>query len=1470
MKTIWQLLLWLCVWSAQGQFSKTHYIPPLSAANSVAAQEQFLYISTPSEVPVSFVIKRIGATSVSGTVSREIPYVYNIGYGNDSQLIVASNLVNSVRSNKGFIVEAEDLVYVTVRLIAGSGNQAGEIVSKGLAALGNSFRLGAMHNLVISSYGDVNYTFASVLATENNTTVSVNGLKPGTQLLNSNSGNDPYSVVLNAGQSFTFAARGPHEPNRDALIGAHISSDKPIAVNCGSFGGTNGQLFNLDLGFDQIVPESRTGTEYIFIKSTGQTPVESVLLVAHYNDTDIFTHGNPTPVATIQEGEYFLLDGAAYAANGNLYVQTSKNVFAYQSIGDNSRIDQANQELFFVPPLSCETPKIIDNIPFIERIGTRSFTGRITLVTEVGAALNFTLNGLDFTLASLPLGITASGPHPVVGNPGFETYTLTGLMGHASVYSTAQVYLASYGSDQAATFGGYYSGFTFKPEISLEAVDVSAPNCLPNVVLSVNEITGFDTFQWFFNDEPIPGATSGSFQPQTPGYYFVRAAISACNTLMESDRIPVSACPADTDSDGVNDNIDLDWDNDGIANCNESFPAAPLDFTSGQIQSATYVNTFAQTLITPQNAGMNAFDLEPDGHFTSRLQEGITESQRLSIAFDAPVSVSLQYAAQAQIQDLLTDKGEFILRVPSDQTLTILNPEGQLLIDTNYDGIYESGVERHSSFEIRFRLNSATPLAAGSGNFAIRSAHVSLLEFEHRNIGNLESRAAFLLQTLCLPRDTDGDGVPDFLDFDSDNDGIPDLVEAQSSAPVIALGTDENQDGIDDAFGLGFSPADTDADGVPDFLDLDSDNDGIYDSVESGFTIADADFDGRLDLTQHFGTNGWADTLETAPDSGQWNVMVRDTDADGVFDFRDADSDGDGCSDVVEAGFSDADADGQIGTAPLAILPNGLPDGMSYALPAADYLIWAPLEIMSQPQNATLCMQQTAIFSVVVPAETMVQWQMRNAQGLFEDMIDGGIFSGTSTATLEVYAADTSVNGSVFRVLLTRNGNACDLFSDEVLLVVHPLPEALSLQWRQCDSQSENGLSVFNLAQAAEMFTAQLPGFEVMFFLDEASAQNQENALPMVYENTQNGQILSVLLRNPETGCSQISSLELVVDSSPTVLMPLLAVCENPEQEDGFDLFDLTFAPVPLAAHQSITYYTSHLDAMLGQSAIANPSAYINQNAYALEHITARVSGGFGCDGFYEIPIRVWPLPQIVENNQMEPTVICVNALVFSAQLHALPQHLNPSDYTYQWYFNGAAIAGAQSSVLGISEVGLYEVEVKNMQGCSKTRHIPVILSSSAIIADVVVADMQQNNSITISLTADSYGDYEFSLDHPNAFTPSPVFENVLPGLHTVYVNDKNGCPIASTQVWVMGIPKYFTPNADGFNDLWGIAGLHPQFDSSKIYIFDRYGKLLNAMTGNQMWDGTFSGQPLPSTDYWYRIELSDGRMFKGHFTLKR
>ncbi|NRB60748.1 MAG: T9SS type B sorting domain-containing protein, partial [Winogradskyella sp.] len=73
----------------------------------------------------------------------------------------------------------------------------------------------------------------------------------------------------------------------------------------------------------------------------------------------------------------------------------------------------------------------------------------------------------------------------------------------------------------------------------------------------------------------------------------------------------------------------------------------------------------------------------------------------------------------------------------------------------------------------------------------------------------------------------------------------------------------------------------------------------------------------------------------------------------------------------------------------------------------------------------------------------------------------------------------------------------------------------------------------------------------------------------------------------------------------------------------------------------------------------------------------------------------------------------------------------------------------------------------------------------------------------------------------------------------------------------------------------WNIYG-GGLLSTAKIYIFDRYGKLLKQISPlGAGWDGTYNGNLMPTSDYWFTIEYVDPvsnqqKEFKAHFTLKR
>ena len=183
--------------------------------------------------------------------------------------------------------------------------------------------------------------------------------------------------------------------------------------------------------------------------------------------------------------------------------------------------------------------------------------------------------------------------------------------------------------------------------------------------------------------------------------------------------------------------------------------------------------------------------------------------------------------------------------------------------------------------------------------------------------------------------DLDNDGIPNYLDLDSDNDGITDVVEAGGSDPDgdgfpgTYPGTgnrppvDANGLPTDVPTGTGLVPTDFDGDGVYDFLDLDSDNDGIADVIEAGGIDPDGDGEYGAGQALDIDADGLPDAVDPFNNNGSGSFVAgtplpnADTDGDGNKNTLDRDSDNDGISDVVEAGGTDPDNDGVIGTGPI-------------------------------------------------------------------------------------------------------------------------------------------------------------------------------------------------------------------------------------------------------------------------------------------------------------------------------------------------------------------------------------------------------------------------------------------------------------------------------------------------------------------------------------------------------------------------
>jgi gliding motility-associated-like protein len=1487
MKKITLLFFLFATITVFGQFSKTHYIPPLSCSNNIGAGDQYLYISTPTTTNVNFIITSNGNTIASGTVSNNAPFVYPIGQGNNTTLITPKTAIGVV-NNKGFIVEAEDLIYVSVRLnaalspINNTYAHAGGLVSKGNSALGKSFRLGAMFN-PLNDTSLLN--FASVLATENNTKITISNLPVGTVLTDGQITTGDIVVNLDKNQSYVLALENSASTtsNSSKMIGALVESDKPVVVNSGSFGGSNSSLLQpngnpigRDIGFDQIVPLEKTGKEYIFVKGIGTDDIERVLLIANEDNTEIYLDGT-TLFRTLNRGEYADIDGSKFTS-GNLYVKTTKNVSAYQSIAGSG--SPANQNMFFVPPLNCATPNIVDNIPVIQTVGSTSYSGSLNIVTETGATV--TISGSP--VSGLPVA--------VIGNPGFVRYTVNNLSGNIAVKSTRQVYVSYFGTNSAATYGGYYSGFDTKPEIVTDKITVASSACIPNVKLKISTLSSYDTFQWYFNGAVIPGAISNEYTPTQPGYYQVQGSIVGCPSTVPifSDNIPVSSCPEDTDNDGTNNNIDIDLDNDGILNTeeatktllNQSNPFLGVDFTGTQ-------------------SGSGVITGKPVYGFVSEIPSGITSSSSYTLNFNQPKSISFNYINQDDANqstppsDYLNSNGEFIVSVPTNRTLTVTDPNGQLLIDTNYDGIYETGVKEFSSFEIRFRLNSTTPLVPGTGTFKFQSYLTTAVTFTHKNLSeSIGNKATFGIEYYQLI-DTDGDGIPNLLDIDSDNDGIPDRIEAQGNQVKIYSGIDTNKDGLDNAFEPGLIPIDSDTDMIKDYLDLDSDNDGIHDLKESGNTALDANLDGRIDGSNPtFGTNGLANNLETSPDSGILNYTIANTDSDNFYNYIDLDSDADACFDVIEAGFTDNNNDGILGANPVTTNNNGLitsrVDG--YTNPSLNYIIAAPIVMIEQPKDQFTCEFKQALFTINTNTVSTYQWQVSIDGTNWNSIVNNTTYTGATTNTLTVNGVTTTMDGYQYRTLLTKIGNTCGLISNPATLNIYLLPVINSpITLVQCDDDTD-GISNFNLTEKNNTITADFAVMTFTYFTTFSGATTNNNLFlitnPISY--TSGNATVWARVEN-SNGCSSIAQINLVVSTTQiaNTFSRTIATCDDyisPSEDDtdGIATFDfssinteiLSLLPGPNSLY-TITYYENEQDALSEINKIADPTNHRNTNSPNQQTIWVRIDSNLdnACYGLGPyIQLFVNAKPNIDTNeDRLDDQLVCSNLPSFFVQLDAAILDGTPtSNYTYVWTKDGTIISGQNGPTLDVNTAGEYTVTVTTLNGgCSRTRTISVVASNAATIVDIEIEELTDVNAIRINVTGT--GDYEYALDDQFGFyQESNYFDNIPAGIYEVFVKDKNGCGTANKTIAILGLPKFFTPNADGINDFWKLKGASAKFNSKAIiYIFDRYGKLLNQLNpAGPGWDGTFNNRPLPSDDYWYTIKLEDGREAKGHFTLKR
>ena len=378
------------------------------------------------------------------------------------------------------------------------------------------------------------------------------------------------------------------------------------------------------------------------------------------------------------------------------------------------------------------------------------------------------------------------------------------------------------------------------------------------------------------DEDGIPDEVEGTVDTDGDG------SPDANDTDSDNDGIPDqveagsnAAVPVDSDGDGIVDYLDLDSDNDGIPDAVEGSSDLDSDGTANYLD-LDVDNDGILDIIEAHSTIADAASLDAD-------QNGVIDGAAAVFGLNGLADAVEVTAESGQINYEI---------VNSDRDS---RPDYKDL-DSDNDGIFDVTEMRLADIDLNGTVDTAPA-------------------------------------TYGMPADQDNDGVTDFRDLDSDNDGLTDIVEAGSvdsdGDGRVDNFEDTDNDGVGDSV-VSVVLADLDGDGLTNQLDLDSDQDSLPDLLEAGGI--DADANGVLDMFEDTNGDGLADAVVATPlladDSdgdGAPDYLDLDSDNDGIFDLVAAgnvDTDNDGAIDS----FTDPDNDGLFGTNPNPTEPTSVPN----------------------------------------------------------------------------------------------------------------------------------------------------------------------------------------------------------------------------------------------------------------------------------------------------------------------------------------------------------------------------------------------------------------------------------------------------------------------------------------------------------------------------------------------------------------
>ena len=434
-------------------------------------------------------------------------------------------------------------------------------------------------------------------------------------------------------------------------------------------------------------------------------------------------------------------------------------------------------------------------------------------------------------------------------------------------------------------------------------------------------------------------------------------------------------------------------------------------------------------------------------------------------------------------------------------------------------------------------------------------------------------------------------------------------------------------------------------------------------------------------------------------------------------------------------------------------------------------------------------------------------------------------------------------DGQIFVVVTLPNG--CKVPS-VILLNNSLLPTIPGYTLEKC--LGTNG-QVFDLTESLP-FIDSGSEYEIKFYASAADLLNNI-AVPDASHFTTTTPTYTIYVRaKNSSGCTATGTIELKAGYATEADLTIYKECEG----TGVVNFNLsTQEPAIIASlppdSYNVSYYTIYADAINGTTNTISPVVNLTTGTTTVYY---RFKASGSCPYIFKQDLVLIENPDF----DLEPEYsFCIGESVTIT----LPNGF----FMYKWS------DGTVGQTAVFNTPGNYSAKVYTLTDgvlCEAIQYFTVSQYDAPLITDVVISDFSApGNSITILPYSDnnlySLNDLYYQQDN--------VFTGLAAGIYTVYVKDKGGCGKTRKTVALLDYPKYFTPNADGQRDYWHIK--NAGFAKLLVTIYDRYGKLINTLQPNERgWDGTYNGQSLPATDYWFTIQQEGRPEFKGHFSLIR